>query len=114
MQSALVSIRTASGLALVVGSVLPWFSRGADAVTGLDGGDGWLTLIAGLALVASGLLGRLPSWLPTVAILVATVIAVSEIYRGIGLSLSTEIGIWLVVAGCAGGLASTALHRRAT
>ena len=114
MERAVTPIRTASGLAMVAGSVLPWFSRGAGTVTGLDGGDGWLTLVAGLALVASGLLGRLPPWLPVVAIGVATVIGVSEIYRGVGLSLSTKVGIWLLLAGCAGGLASVVLARRPT
>lgn len=114
MERGLVSIRTASGLAMVAGSVLPWYSRGPATVTGLDGGDGWLTLVSGLALVASGLLGRLPSWVPVVAIGAATVIGVSEMYRGLGLSLSTGTGMWLLLAGCAGGLASIAIARRAT
>jgi hypothetical protein len=83
-------------------------------VTGLEGGDGWLTLLAGAALTASGVLPRLPPIVPVIAVAVPAVIALGEIYRGMELSLSPDLGIWMLLAGSAGGLASVVLGRPAS
>lgn len=45
------------GAALAIGSFLTWASLGPFSATGIDGGDGWFTLIGG-AVVAAYEIGR--------------------------------------------------------
>ena len=59
---------TGGGVALAIGSFLTWGSRGSFSASGIDGGDGWMTLFGGAVGAAYGLMAYqgksiLPNWL---------------------------------------------------
>jgi hypothetical protein len=43
------------GAMAIVGSFVPWASMGPFSVSGIQGGDGWFTLVGGLALLLIGI-----------------------------------------------------------
>jgi hypothetical protein len=94
----------AGGVLLALGSFLAWATAMGDSVTGMDGGNGWFTLVAGAALVVFGVLTAsgtgYPSWLPWLALSVGTLVAVINLVDITGLDgVSIGIGMWIVLAG---------------
>jgi hypothetical protein len=73
---------------LAFGSFLAWATVPGVSVTGMDGGDGWFTLLAGVALLALGYLsysGRAyPSWLAWVALAVGAAVALINFFDIMG------------------------------
>jgi hypothetical protein len=94
----------AGGALLAVGSFLEWGSVFGVGVTGMDGGDGWFTLIAGAVVVALGFMtfsGRAyPSWLAWVAIAVGAAVALINFFDILGNDVvSLGIGMYAMLAG---------------
>lgn len=94
----------AGGALLAIGSFLEWGSVFGIGVTGMDGGDGWFTLIAGAVVVALGYMtfsGKTyPSWLAWVAIAVGAAVALINFFDILGEDLvSLGIGMYAMLAG---------------
>jgi hypothetical protein len=92
------------GALLAFGSFLAWGTVLGIGVTGMDGGDGWFTLIAGVIVLAAGYgtySGRAyPSWLAWVALAVGAAVALINFFDILGADLvSIGIGMWAMLAG---------------
>ena len=111
-----------AGALFAVGSFLDWATLGPIGVTGIDGGDGWFTLIAGAALLAIGLMAfqgssmSVPSWVGWVAWAVGSLITVINIIDIMGeelADLSLGIGMYMLIAAIALGLGGLVFLRQA-
>jgi hypothetical protein len=94
----------AGGALLAIGSFLAWGTFLGISVTGMDGGDGWFTLIAGVAVAALGYLtftGKsYPSWLAWVAVAVSAAVALINFFDIAGDELiSVGIGMYAMLVG---------------
>lgn len=94
----------AGGALLAFGSFLVWGSAFGVGVTGMDGGDGWFTLITGVVVLALGYMtfaGKAyPSWLAWVALAVGAAVALINFFDILGNDLvSLGIGMWAMLAG---------------
>ena len=102
-QSALMI--TGGGAALAIGSFLAWGTAFGISVNGMDGGDGWITLIGGAVVAAYGFLAyqgksTLPKWLPWVGLVVGFGVAVINFFDILGTDgVSLGIGMYLMLAG---------------
>ena len=111
-----------AGALFAIGSFLDWATLGPIGATGMDGGDGWFTLIAGAVLLVVGLLAfqgsstQIPSWVGWVAWAVGTIIAVINLFDIMGeelADLSIGIGMYLILAGAVLGLVGLVFVRQA-
>ncbi|MEX2322270.1 MAG: hypothetical protein WEA29_00630 [Acidimicrobiia bacterium] len=92
------------GALLAIGSFMAWATAFGISVSGMDGGDGWFTLLAGVALLALGFMSysgkAYPSWLAWVALAVGAAVALINFFDIMGTELiEVGIGMWLMVAG---------------
>lgn len=108
------------GALLAIGSFLAWATVLGIDVTGMDGGDGWFTLISGLALAVLGYFtyaGRkYPFWLAWVALAVGAAVAIINYFdiqsvlddAGVG---SMGMGMYLMLAGVVVGIVGLVMGR---
>jgi len=104
------------GLLLAVGSALPWLT--VDGLpeldtSGLEGGDGWITLVAGVVLVGLGYQAyrraSYPKWLAWVAFVIGSgvmainFVDIQDAIDTIGIG-SQGIGMWLMITGSIAGI----------
>src|SRR3989304_5144798 len=94
------------GAGLAIGSFLAWGEFLGITASGMDGGDGWVTLIAGIVLIAVGYMSfsgkALPMWLGWVALVVGAGVAILNYFDISGTEgLSIGIGMWIMLAGSA-------------
>ena len=107
----------AGGALLSIGSFMAWANEGEAPITGMDSGDGWYTLLAGVALLALGFMsysGRAyPSWLAWVALAVGAAVALIRFFdiRGFG-GLQIGIGMWIMLAGVVVAALGLAMGRK--
>ena len=93
------------GAGLAIGSFLAWGEVLGISASGMDGGDGWFTLIAGIVLIVVGYMGysggkALPVWLGWAALLVGAGVALINYFDISGIEgLSVGIGMWIMLAG---------------
>lgn len=130
------------GLVMAAGSLLSWakvsgaigeaIEAGGDKAsqTGIGGGDGWITLVLGIALVAVGYMAYsgkgLPMWFGWTAAGLGLAIAVFEFFSlksdaddinaliaqtGLDGSASVGIGYWLVAVGAVVGAVGVVMGR---
>ncbi len=115
-QSAVMIV--AGGAALAIGSFLAWGTIPGVSVNGLDGGDGWYTLIGGVVVAAYGLMafqGKsiLPKWLAWAGLGVGLAVAIINLFDIAGVDgVSLGIGMYVMIAG--GVLAIVGLLRPST
>lgn len=102
-----------AGALFAIGSFLDWATLGPIGATGMDGGDGWFTLIAGAVLLVVGVLAfqgsttQVPSWVGWVAWAVGALITIINIFDILGeelADLSLGIGMYLLIAAIVVGL----------
>jgi len=102
-QSALMI--TGGGAALAIGSFLAWGTVLGISISGIDGGDGWMTLAGGAVVAVYGFLAYqgksiLPKWLAWAGIVVGLGVALinfSDIQGTDGVSVG--IGMWIMLVG---------------
>ena len=106
------------GAGLAIGSFLPWGEIFGITASGMDGSDGWFTLIAGILLVVVGYLafsGRqaLPVWLGWAALVIGAGVAILNYFdiSGTG-GVSVGIGMWAMLAGSVLALVGLLLGRK--
>jgi len=93
------------GAALAIGSFLAWATVIGISVSGMDGGDGWMTLIGGAVVAAFGFMSYqgksvLPQWLAWAGIIVGFGVAIINLFDILDTDgLSVGIGMWLMLAG---------------
>jgi hypothetical protein len=93
------------GAGLAIGSFLPWGEIFGVTTSGMDGGDGWFTLTAGIVLVGVGYLAftgavALPEWLGWVALVVGAGVAILNYFDISGIEgVGVGIGVWIMLAG---------------
>lgn len=94
------------GAALALGSFLAWGSVLGISVSGMDaGGDGWFTLIGGLAVAAAGYAAfsgafKLPMWVGWAGVVVGLGVALLNFFDIMGTDgVSIGMGMWLMLAG---------------
>lgn len=95
------------GILFGLGSFLDWATAGGFGATGMDGGDGWYTLIAGAVLAVVGILAyredvQVLAWVGWVAWFVATAVAVINVFDILGedvIELSLGMGMYIMLAG---------------
>lgn len=93
------------GAALAVGSFLAWGTVLGISVNGIDGGDGWITLVGGAVVAAYGFLayqGRstLPKWLAWAGLVVGLGVALLNFFDIQGTDgVSVGIGMWIMLLG---------------
>lgn len=127
----------AGGLVMAIGSALPWGKVFGFSASGLDGGDGWYTLTAGIIVALTGWLemssggltlfrtfssGQIVSssvmpagWVGVSALMVGVPVAVANFVdiRDID-GVDVGEGLWLLLAGGAValvGTVATLIHR---
>lgn len=118
-----------SGLAVIAGSLLPWFSvragEGNVVRTGLEERLGWWTLVSGglvaLTAILANLVRRRTGWALFMGLAFSLFSGCLAVYALVvtrgrtqviaattdGLSTSTGLGIWLIAIGAALGLIVT-------
>lgn len=101
---------------IVVGSFLPWASAGGMSFSGIDGGDGWITLVLGLALGATALIPAAKNGMLIVAG-IALALVVYELIDIMGagggaIEVSIGIGIWIMLVGGIAGLVGAIQARK--
>ena len=92
------------GAALAIGSFLTWASLGPISVSGMDGGDGWFTLIGGVVIAGYGYMAyqgksALPKWLAWAGLVVGLGVAVLNLFDILDSPLDIGIGMYLMLAG---------------
>ncbi len=92
------------GAALAVGSFLTWGSLGSFSASGIEGGDGWFTLIGGAVVATYGLMAYqgksvLPRWLAWAGLVVGLGVAVINLFDILDIGLNIGIGMWLMMTG---------------
>ena len=108
------------GALLAVGSFLAWVTVGPASQSGMDGGDGWFTLVAGATFALLGYFaytGRsYPMWLGWLALAVGAAVAIID-YFDIKSSIddfgegSVGIGMWAMLAGVVIGIIGLVIGR---
>ncbi len=95
------------GVGLVVGSFLGWADLLGISVSGIDGGDGWMSLTGAVVVVVFGLRTffgdrKLPTWFAWGGLFVAIGVAginLLDIMSTGGDDVSLGSGMWLMVFG---------------
>ena len=105
------------GAGLAIGSFLAWGEILGISASGMDGGDGWFTLIAGIVLVVVGYMAfsgkALPMWLGWLALVVGAGVAIINYFDISGTAgLSIGIGMWIMLAGSVLALVGLLMGRR--
>lgn len=105
------------GAGLAIGSFLAWGTVAGFSASGIDGGDGWITLVAGVVLAAAGYMAYsgkpLPMWVGWVALIVGAAVALINFFDIQGTELvSVGIGMWIMLAGSALGLVGLLAGRK--
>jgi len=98
-------IIVAGGAVVAIGSFMPWASAlgGLVSKSGIDGGDGWITLLLGLGVVGLGIAigckqGTLPLPIITAVLgLAATALAAFEVSDVHDRQLDTGAGLWIIL-----------------
>ncbi len=102
-QSALMI--TGGGAALALGSFLAWGTAPGRSISGVDGGDGWMTLFGGAVVAAYGFMAyqgksSLPRWLPWAGLVVGLGVALLNFFDILNTEVfSLGIGMYLMLAG---------------
>jgi hypothetical protein len=114
MEPILGWVLAAFGLVMVIASFMPWASGLGGLVTksGIDGGDGWISLVIGLAILAVGIAVGLKQglvWAPIVGTLLGLVaggLAVFEINDVSGRAEGVDIGygLWIMAIAALGAI----------
>ena len=105
MQNQSALLQTVGGAALALGSFLAWGTVLDISVNGMDGGDGWFTLIGGAVVAVYGFMSMqgnnsLPKWLPWAGLVVGLGVALINFFDIMGTDgVSIGIGMWLMIAG---------------
>jgi len=102
-----IALMAAGGLALIGGSFLPWAELLNQGVSGIDGGDGWMTVTAAAVFMAFAVRvfldqEPLPLWLGWAALLVAIAVAginLLDILDTGGDDVAVGTGMMLMVLG---------------
>ena len=104
------------GAALAVGSFLPWVQSGGETASGISGGDGWVTLVAGVVLAATPYLASqarpVPWWVIPAALATGIGIIAGEYGTARNRELSVGIGMWIMLAGSVLGLVGLLMGRK--
>ena len=105
------------GAGLAIGSFLAWGEVIGITVSGIDGGDGWFTLVAGVVLAATGYMAYsgkpLPMWVGWVALVVGAGVALINYFDISGVDgVSVGIGMWIMLAGSVLGLVGLLMGRK--
>ena len=94
------------GALLAIGSFLAWGTAFGIGVSGMDaGGDGWFTLIGGLAVAAAGYAAfsgafALPKWVGWAGVVAGLGIALINFFDIMGTEgVGIGIGMWVMIAG---------------
>ncbi|WKZ82025.1 MAG: hypothetical protein QY307_08010 [Acidimicrobiia bacterium] len=87
------------------------------SVSGMDGGDGWFTLIGGVVLAAAGYMtfsGKsLPIWVGWLGLLIGAGVALLNFFDIMGTEgVSMGIGMWIMIAGAIAGLVGLLMGRK--
>ena len=95
---------TGGGAALAIGSFLTWGSLGSFSASGVDLGDGWMTLFGGAVVAGYGVMAyqgksTLPNWLPWAGLVVGLGVALLNLYDIVGSDFNIGIGMYLMLAG---------------
>jgi len=96
---------TGGGAALAIGSFLAWGTVIGISVSGMDGGDGWMTLIGGAVVAAYGFMvyqgkSMIPKWLAWAGLGVGVGVALINFFDIMGTDgVSIGIGMWLMLVG---------------
>jgi len=104
-------LMSGAGALVFVGSFMDWASAfgGLVSKTGVDGGDGWITVLLGAGMIGLGIaIGRKQGLLPLtmiVAVLSAcagalAVYEVSDVHKH---SLDVGPGLWVIIVGALAG-----------
>lgn len=132
----------AGGALLIIGSFLAWAKISGEAAemaaefgektsqSGISGGDGWFTVIAGALLLAAGWMAysgkAFPMWVGLVGLVIGVAMTVFEYFDitsdskeindlfdsvGVDGSAGVAIGIWVLVLGCVAALAGFFMGR---
>jgi hypothetical protein len=117
-KSAGIALMLGSAL-LAFGSFLAWGTVPGIGVTGLDGGDGWFTLVAGVIVLGVGYgtySGKnYPSWLAWVALAVGAAVAIVNFFDIIGVDeVSIGIGMWAMLVGVVVAIVGLVMGRQST
>lgn len=108
------------GAALIIGSFLSWATDSLGlglSVSGMDGGDGWFTLIGGAILAAAGYMAfagkAFPVWVGWVGLVIGAGVALINFFDIMGTEgVSTGIGMYLMLAGSVAGLVGLLMGRK--
>lgn len=93
------------GVALALGSFLAWGTVFGISVSGMDGGDGWYTLVGGAVVAAAGFAAysgsfKLPKWVGWAGLVVGLGVALINFFDIIGTDgVSIGLGMWVMLAG---------------
>jgi hypothetical protein len=93
------------GAALALGSFLAWGTVLGISVSGMDGGDGWMTLIGGAVVAAYGFMlmqgkSMFPVWVAWVGLVLGLGVALINFFDIMGTDgVSIGIGMWLMLVG---------------
>ena len=93
------------GIALALGSFLAWGTVLGISVSGMDGGDGWMTLLGGAAVAVAGFAAysgsfEVPGWLAWAGLVVGLGVALINFFDIMGTDgVSVGIGMWLMLLG---------------
>ncbi len=101
------TLMVAGGAGLAVGPFLGWADLLDISVSGVDGGDGWMTLVGAVVVIAFGARAffgddTLPTWFAWAGLFVAIGIAginLLDIMSTGGDDVSVGNGMWLMVLG---------------
>lgn len=109
-----------SAVLLFIGAGLPWASVLSIEVSGLDGGDGIITISLGVLLLALGVTRARTRhrWTSIVGLILALLlglVVLIDLTDVLGEDLATvRIGLWLTTAGAVGALLGTLITLRKT
>ena len=109
-----------SAVLLFIGAGLPWASVLSIEVSGLDGGDGIITISLGVLLLALGVTRAFTRhrWTSIVGLILALLlglVVLIDLTDVLGEDLATvRIGLWLTTAGAVGALLGTLITLRKT
>jgi hypothetical protein len=101
------------GVAMALGSFLAWgtasFGGVSVSASGMDGGDGWMTLIGGAALAAFGYAKysgafNIPKWAGWAGVGLGLAVALLNLFDILDAELSLGIGMYVILVGGALGI----------
>jgi len=110
MQNQSAVVTAVGGAALAIGSFLAWGTVLGISVNGMDGGDGWLTLIGGAVVAVFGVMTMqgntsIPKWVAWVGLVVGLGVALINFFDILSTDgVSIGIGMWIMLIGGAAAI----------